>query len=86
MPVPSTGVRNTDIFGTHRISSSLPETRGRSLEQLDGFFAKRVPMLKFKGFVTEHVAVDAEKDPTQVLSELGKAGEPVIEEHETIVC
>jgi MFS transporter, SP family, sugar:H+ symporter len=62
----------------------VPETRGRSLEQLDELFAKRVPTLKFKGFVTEHVAVDAEKDPTLVLSEMGKAG-PVIEEHETIV-
>lgn len=35
----------------------VPESRGRSLEQLNELFAKKVPTMKFKSFVTEHVAV-----------------------------
>jgi hypothetical protein len=44
----------------------VPETKGRSLEQLDEQFMKKVPTWKFQSFVTEHVPVDAEKNPLQV--------------------
>lgn len=40
----------------------VPETKGRSLEQLDELFQKRVPTWKFEGYVTEHQLVDAEED------------------------
>ena len=55
----------------------LPETKGRSLEQLDEMFAKKVPTRKFAGFVTEHVPVDAERHPT-IGDESGKT-EVVVE-------
>jgi hypothetical protein len=48
----------------------VPETKGRSLEHLDELFAKKVPTLKFKGFVTEHA--EAEKDPSHVVDDSGK--------------
>jgi MFS transporter, SP family, sugar:H+ symporter len=57
----------------------VPETKSRSLEQLDELFAKRVPTWEFKNFVTEHIAVDAEKDPALVLSELGKKDQVAVE-------
>jgi SP family sugar:H+ symporter-like MFS transporter len=52
----------------------VPETKGRSLEQLDELFAKRVPTLEFKSFVTEHIAIDAEKDPMHAIGDSSKAG------------
>jgi SP family sugar:H+ symporter-like MFS transporter len=39
----------------------IPETKGRSLEQLDELFEKRVPTWKFSGYATEHHVVDADK-------------------------
>jgi len=39
----------------------VPETKGRSLEQLDELFEKRVPTWKFSSYVTEHSVVDADK-------------------------
>jgi SP family sugar:H+ symporter-like MFS transporter len=39
----------------------VPETKGRSLEQLDELFEKRVPTWKFARYVTEHHIVDADK-------------------------
>jgi SP family sugar:H+ symporter-like MFS transporter len=50
----------------------IPETKGRSLEQLDELFAKKVPTWKFESFVTEHVAVDAEKHPEHAFTDSGK--------------
>jgi MFS transporter, SP family, sugar:H+ symporter len=50
----------------------IPETKGRSLEQLDELFAKNVPTWKFDSFVTEHVPVDAEKHPEQLVTDMGK--------------
>ncbi|KAK3899805.1 general substrate transporter [Staphylotrichum tortipilum] len=38
----------------------VPETRGRSLEQLDELFSKRVPARKFKAYVTDLQQVDAD--------------------------
>ena len=38
----------------------IPETRGRSLEQLDELFSKEVPARKFKGYVTDLQQVDAD--------------------------
>lgn len=41
----------------------LPETEGRSLEELDAMFAARVPALKFKHYVIDHnVATASDKD------------------------
>lgn len=60
----------------------VPETKGRSLEQLDEMFAKRVPTLKFKGFVTERVPIDAERDPVHAIAESRKeADDTVVIEH-----
>ncbi|KUJ18697.1 general substrate transporter [Mollisia scopiformis] len=39
----------------------IPETKGRSLEQLDELFEKRVPTWKFASYKTEHHIVDADK-------------------------
>ncbi|TVY67545.1 Maltose permease MAL31 [Lachnellula suecica] len=39
----------------------VPETKSRSLEQLDELFQKRVPTWKFPAYVTEHQLVDADK-------------------------
>jgi SP family sugar:H+ symporter-like MFS transporter len=39
----------------------VPETKGRSLEQLDELFEKRVPTWKFASYVTEHQIVDADR-------------------------
>jgi MFS transporter, SP family, sugar:H+ symporter len=58
----------------------VPETKGRSLEQLDEMFAKRVSVRKFGGFVTEHVPVDAERHPGAVWGEK-MAGEDVVIEN-----
>jgi hypothetical protein len=57
----------------------VPETKGRSLEQLDEMFAKKVPTRKFREFVTEHVPVDAEKHPSNVGDDSGKAEHVVVE-------
>lgn len=38
----------------------VPETRGRSLEQLDELFTKKVPTLKFSKYVTELYSADTE--------------------------
>ena len=56
----------------------VPETKGRSLEQLDEMFAKRVPTLKFKGFVTEHVPIDAERDPVHAIAESRKEADDTV--------
>lgn len=47
----------------------VPETKGRTLEQLDELFEKRVPTLGFAAYVTERAAVDADKELAQ---EIGK--------------
>jgi SP family sugar:H+ symporter-like MFS transporter len=39
----------------------IPETRGRSLEQLDELFENKVPTLKFSKYVT-----DFRPDPTEL--------------------
>ncbi len=39
----------------------FPETKGRSLEQLDEIFGKKVLTWKFSSYVTEHHNVDADK-------------------------
>ena len=56
----------------------VPETKGRSLEQLDEMFAKRVGTRQFKNYVAEHVPVDSEKDPAAVLADTGKMREHVM--------
>ena len=50
----------------------IPEKKGCNLEQLDELFAKKVPTWKFDSYVTEHVAVDAEKGSGRFDRELGK--------------
>lgn len=57
----------------------IPETKGRSLEQLDEMFAKRVSVRDFGGFVTEHVPVDAERHPGAVIGEKSGGEDVVIE-------
>lgn len=47
----------------------VPETKSRSLEQLDELFSKRVPTWKFASYVTEHHLVDADK---ALAKEVGK--------------
>ncbi|KAI1626148.1 general substrate transporter [Exophiala viscosa] len=49
----------------------VPETKGRSLEQLDELFENRVPTWKFSQYVTEHVAVDAEREAVPVAAKGG---------------
>ncbi|KAF4637543.1 hypothetical protein G7Y89_g530 [Cudoniella acicularis] len=49
----------------------VPETKGRSLEQLDELFQKGVPTWKFEGYVTDHQLVDAAADK-EVEGEIGK--------------
>lgn len=39
----------------------VPETKGRSLEQLDELFENRVPTWKFPSYQTQHHIVDADK-------------------------
>jgi SP family sugar:H+ symporter-like MFS transporter len=55
----------------------VPETKGRSLEQLDELFGKRVPTWKFSSYVTEHHIVDADK-----VFEGEAAAEPAYHENE----
>jgi SP family sugar:H+ symporter-like MFS transporter len=45
----------------------VPETKGRSLEQLDELFEKRVSTRQFSSYVTERQAVDADKTMTHPL-------------------
>jgi hypothetical protein len=53
----------------------LPETEGRSLEDLDIMFANRVPALKFKHYVIDHTIAVGNGSEKDADSEKGKGTE-----------
>jgi SP family sugar:H+ symporter-like MFS transporter len=61
------GARYGYIWGGSNLALAIwvfffvPETKGRSLEQLDELFENRVPTWKFPSYVTQHHIVDADK-------------------------
>ncbi|CAN8104762.1 unnamed protein product [Discula destructiva] len=64
----------------------LPETMGRSLEQIDEMFEKRVPARKFKGFQAERANIDdlyerrTDSSTEDGIPTVERVGEPVQEE------
>ena len=57
----------------------VPETKSRSLEQLDELFEKRVPTWKFASYVTDHQLVDVSKESADLTGKEAEATSSHIE-------